>query len=127
MKALFVLALSSFALVNSAQAEVFNCGFTEPFVDVTYDTATQEMTVKTFEFEETVRSGITFTIEGPNTFVLKDQAGAEVLRMVLDNQGSDGMSDMVYPYSATFAELVVSGNMGIGGCSSTLLPATGEN
>lgn len=103
-----------------AQADIIKCMFTEPFVNMTYSMTQSRMVLVTPEGTETV-DNVSFQILGPASFELRDANNAPLITLNLDNLGSDGMSDAVYPYSAVWASPQGTLN---GGCSSNLLPAT---
>lgn len=102
-------------LASVGHAEVFSCTFTEPFLKTAYDTSNKTFTTMALSPKGnkvvTVISGVELQSKSANAFSLV--AGEVILQtLTLDNQGSDGMSDIAYPYSAkTSADL-------IGGCFS---------
>lgn len=121
MKKFAALALLAFSL--SSQAEVFKCTFTEPFVDLEYNTDTQVLK----EFEAVMQTKrvvkkVSFQIKYAGTFLLKDSKGKILAEMKLENKGSDGMSDAIYPYEIKYNDMLGKANSGIGGCTSTLKP-----
>jgi uncharacterized membrane protein len=119
MKNLFLIFGLSMATV--ANAETFTCEFTEPFVTLTYSTGTEALTKKDDATGQVqVLKKVSFLILASGEYSLRNAAGNEVVRLKLDGQGSDGMSDMVYPYSAS-TNLISGANNGIGGCSSVAL------
>ncbi len=119
MRSVFILSALAISILASpsARAEKFDCGFTEPFLTVTYDTATQVLVIKD-EVMNTVRTqrAISFSVAGPGIFLLRDSKGTEVARLELTHEGSDGMSETVYPYSVTYGSWT-------GGCESSLFRA----
>ena len=125
----YSLAIATALLVSTmAHAEVIKCVFTEPFIDTTYDTAKSTLTTNG-EGTVNVRKNISFQIVSAGVFQLVDKDGKVIQTLSLNNNGSDGMSDAIYPYEVKDARLGDSAaNLGLGGCSSTLLPTTqGEN
>ncbi len=139
------LALSAFAstlLVSafatqaeaSAYAEVYSCSFTEPFVSFDYDsskgtlsTCTPDMMVEkpngTVECKSVVTEGVSLRVTAGNAFELVDNAGVVLYELQLTNQGSDGMSDRVYPFDGIAKSSEYMPLDYLGGCSSTSLPA----
>lgn len=111
-----LLAISTLMLMSTAvKAETFKCVFTEPFFTINYDTTTQLMKIDAaVEEANQVIKGVQFQVKQDGQFVLKDKKGKTLLTMTLDNQGSDGMSDFTYPYSAI-------ANGFYGGCESSAL------
>lgn len=127
MQRLLVLAAILMAGV-SAKAETFVCSFTEPFYTLTYDTSTQILQIKD-DAEGTIKyeKDISFTVLDAGKFELRRPMGSTLVTLTLNFQGSDGMSNQVFPYEATTVA-IGGANNGIGGCTSSALPATeGEN
>ncbi len=117
------LSILSFAFLLSmgvAQAESFDCTFTEPFVSVKYDTKSEVFIQRDNIVEKTTKiKNVTFTILGADKFVLKKDKKV-IATLTLNNNGSDGMSDTIYPYEIN---LPIKGSNGLtGGCSSSVLP-----
>lgn len=116
MKAIFVLALALVA--NSASAQTYTCNFTEPFFNFEFSDETNLIKMTgpdidvTFEKRDVEKDAI-----GGMTLRFGDAEDDNyVLRLVRDFQGSDGMSDLIYPYSA---ELNQGDSLHlIGGCYS---------
>ncbi len=108
-----ILAMTSFTV----GAETFTCVFTEPFISFTYSTSSQKLVRKNYDNKVSTTRNVSFEVSGPNTFLLK-RNNAVVAKLVLDQQGSDGMSDFVFPYSVEYEGL-------IGACESTVLKKKG--
>lgn len=123
MKRLLGIALlvCSFA----SQAEVIDCGFTEPFVSFSYNTATETLVEHeaVMDKKRTMKN-VSFQIKYAGTFLLKSK-GKLVAELKLNNQGTDGMSDAIYPYQATYYGSV-AGRPIEGGCTSSLKPMVKE-
>lgn len=104
----------------AAKAEVFSCNFTEPFYSLTYATGTRELRRFDFEHGEKVYKNVGFLVKGPGEFELRmnDQP---FMTLSLTNQGSDGMSDYIYPYEGKLVGKAGDPNSGVGGCESLLL------
>jgi uncharacterized membrane protein len=116
--------ISSFA----AHAEVIKCGFTEPFVSFTYNTATEILVEKEAETnKKRIFKNVSFQIKYAGTFLLKDKSGKLLAELKLNNQGSDGMSDAIYPFDATYMNPMGRGQAIIGGCTSSLKPMVKES
>ena len=124
-----IFAFAFILSIGAAQAESFECSFTEPFISIKYNTATQKLTVKN-EMEGTpadITTGVTYTIASSKKFLLKSSKGQLLATLVLNNKGSDGMSDFVYPYEITSPLGGPGANGGVGGCSSSALKAKNPN
>lgn len=121
MKAL-ALAVMAIALPTAASADVIRCTFTEPFVSMTYSMTQSTLEMVTPDGSETVPN-ISFQILGAGEFALWDATSAPVVTMTLDNAGSDGMSDTVFPFSAVRPW---GDNEQQGGCWSNHLPRVGS-
>jgi uncharacterized membrane protein len=97
------LALAGLLLVAApvlARAETIACVYTEPFVNTVFNargrtvTITQEAKPGAVKFRVAIRRGAA-------DLELINRRHAFRQTMVRDGKGSDGMSDAVFPYSAT--------------------------
>lgn len=87
------------AMPAFAQADIIKCFFTEPFITTTYSMVQQKLTwVDNVTGRSKTLRNISFQIKGPGEFELMDADRNVIQSMVLDFRGSDGMSDLVYPY-----------------------------
>ena len=87
--------------VSAADADIIRCSFTEPFAITTYSTNTMELKIS-YDVEtlkNKTLKGVSLEIIGPGVFELWDEEKRVVQRLELSYNGSDGMSDFVYPYS----------------------------
>lgn len=120
MKKILIIAsiFSSFPLF----AEEFKCVFTEPFISFTYNTKTEKLIEEDAVSErKRVLKNIKFQIKDAGTFLLKDSSDNLIASLSLTNNGSDGMSDTIYPYEAKFVKPSVFSMPIYGGCTSSLL------
>jgi uncharacterized membrane protein len=117
-KLLFVLILS---LPSFVSADIIKCSFTEPFLNTTYSMAQMTLTVDRAEGGTQVFRNVSFQILGPGRFELWSRNRRVLQRLNLNMEGTDGMSDRVYPYSARYAY----GEYGMltGGCTSNFMKA----
>lgn len=123
MKTLLIASLATMLMSISAQAEIIKCTFTEPFVSLEYNTATE--TLKESEAvmgKKRVIKNVSFQIKYAGTFLLKDKNGKLLAELKLENKGSDGMSDAIYPYEINYKDMLGMANNGFGGCTSSLKP-----
>ncbi len=105
----FLTLLSS----SLAHADIIKCYFTEPFYTTVYSmTQSKLTTTESLTGKIVYRKNVSFQIKGPGTFELLSLNGQVLQTLTLDYQGSDGMSDKVYPYT------VNAPGIGIGGCTS---------
>lgn len=100
-----------------ASADVIRCNFTEPFFIATYNTTTRNLMVRGPEINVISRN-LTFQIFGAGNFEVRTPSGTKRMKLLLNNQGSDGMSDAVYPYTGI---LYRQGQTFTGGCESNHL------
>ena len=109
---------TTLALSASAQADVITCHFTEPYITVAHDTAEATVVVSGLGIETTTYHDVGLTLTGVNALKLRWADSRLDLRM--DYQGSDQMSDQVYPISAHlgYGDQPATRH---GGCSSILL------
>lgn len=118
-----LFSLVALALSPLAKAETFQCTFTEPFLDVRYSTDTQILVMSdALNHKTTTHRNVKFLIVGPADFQLL-KSGKELARLTLNFQGSDGMSETVFPYKIKMSSLSRFANGGVGGCASSLLKA----
>jgi uncharacterized membrane protein len=115
MKIFLTLALATFSL--AAKAETVNCVFTEPFFSVQVNEAAGTVLVNTPEGDYTYPLLEITRINGDTRVIYgNDIEENSVLVFRKDWQGTDGMSDFVYPYSAEFWE--GDSQIHYGGCST---------
>ncbi len=117
----------------SAHADIIKCTFTEPFLDSTYSMTQQTLTYDTSfmtgeDNTKTVLKNVSFQIKGAGKFELVAKNGKVLQKLNLSFNGSNGMSDGIYPYEVEDKSDVFGGaNGGIGGCVSNYLKITGDN
>ena len=117
----------------SAQAEVISCHFTEPFYTIKIDTLKRTVVRIEPNWDKDGSETVT-TVISKNAQVrfagvqkISDTAhmpiykvisnGQVIMKLELSYQGSDGMSDITYPYN------VNGGTYNYGGCESETLKA----
>ncbi len=126
-KLITVLVLLS--ITSIAQADIINCSFTEPFYSTQYSMVQQSLKIQDYEGNVRVIKNVSFQIMGRGHFELWD-ANRNVLQVLrLNFQGTDGMSDNVYPYTVRSSSAVYNSgaNYGWGGCSSNFLHIENNN
>lgn len=129
-----LLAINAYGESASAQKEKLEkliCTFTEPFLIFTFDPqlGLATLTGPGFDNDDTAETTKILSvnaklidhrnrINGPRNLVIVngDNADDVLLSIDPDKQGSDGMSDLVYPFQGEFNGL-------IGGCQTTAAPA----
>ncbi|MBC7421691.1 MAG: hypothetical protein H7328_13260 [Bdellovibrio sp.] len=128
------LILTAVLLANvSAHADIIKCDFTEPFLATTYSMTQQTLTYDTSfltgnKGSTKVFKNVSFQIKGAGKFELVAKDGTVLQKLDLSFNGSNGMSDGVYPYEVKDESDVFGGaNGGVGGCVSNYLKVTGEN
>lgn len=128
MKLLTLLTTLLFSLGAQAHStdEVLNCSVTEPFINYTFNPAMKTLTMTSVEISpavEVLSRNAEFKSLDPakngemgSTYQVVDTVTGEVfMDLTLNNQGSDGMSDFMYPYDAKIGSWY-------GGCDSTSAP-----
>lgn len=131
MKMLSFIAVA--ATTMAAQADIITCQFTEPFVSSQYSMAQQTLkyespfTGDNGKPEIKLIKNVSFQIVSAGVFELRTKDGKVLQTLTLTNNGSDGMSDIVYPYDVTDRGFHKSDMGGIGGCSSNLLKKNNPN
>ncbi len=112
--------LLAFALLvpGLAQADIIKCKFTEPFINTTYSMTQSTLTIEGLDIPKQVIKNVSFQILGQNHFELWDKNKNVIQKLDLDYTGSDGMSDLTYPYNVQW------NTKGLwGGCESNFLHA----
>lgn len=108
-------------LACTSNADIIKCSFAEPFVDTTYSMSQSTLTYSEFgEFKKI--KNVSFQIMAPGVFELVKN-GKVLQRLILNNQGSTGSSNTMYPFEVEDTSLVarITANNGIGGCASNYL------
>lgn len=126
--ALLFMALSTL-MPAAASAGVLSCQFTEPFLTIAFDSATgvvtfaspDEIDVDTGKIvPRVIAEGAKLTRSdawvGYPTLTLDAADGKRILEIRMNGQGSDGMSESVFPMEGVHEARV-------GGCESTKAPA----
>lgn len=121
MKALVLTA--ALLIPGLAKADIIKCVFTEPFMNTTYSMTQSTLTVYEMGVKTHTLKNISFQIKGPGQFELWNANKQIVQTIVLDNKGSDGMSQRNYPYSGDFDTKSDHGIIS-GGCTSNFLHAS---
>ena len=84
----------------SLRAETLTCVYTEPFVNTVYKTGGRRLTMTRAVEKEVHQFRVSARIRAADIeLVNRSQAFRQT--MVRDGKGSDGMSDTVFPWSAT--------------------------
>ncbi len=118
MRSFIALCVGLFSFAG--HADIIQCTFTEPFVDSTYSMTNSTLTYEVFEGQKKIMVGVSFQIKGPGLFELV-QNGRVIQTLSLNFLGSDGMSDMVYPYEVKDESNVTGHGSLVGGCTSNYL------
>lgn len=138
MKKLIIALIVSMA--PAAFAETLECSFTEPFFSLSYDSRTQVLKRTEPDWENDAGKVVTRVVARNvrvvplsnvktneltsfTRFALIGRDGTVHLRLTLNYQGSDGMSDITFPYDAVIPNSRTSANNGVGGCESGTLAA----
>lgn len=125
-----VLALVTLSTCSAFAKDKLVCSFTEPFFNITFDANTGAVTyVGAENYDQATGSFIpkelsakailkeNAAITSGQDYILVDAAtGATLLDLTMDGQGSDGMSDLLFVFSATYGS-------NIGGCYTDTAPA----
>ncbi|MCM2352405.1 MAG: hypothetical protein NDI63_02235 [Pseudobdellovibrio sp.] len=119
-----VLLALAFVAPMTASADIIKCTFTEPFVSSTYSMTQSTLTYESIDGQKTVIQKVSMQIKAAGIFELVAKDGKVLQRLDLNNQGSNGMSDHVYPYDVQDNTSMT--NNGRGGCESNYLKKTGE-
>lgn len=107
-------------LCGGAHADTLECRFTEPYITVRHDTAAGTVEVSGLGIEPRRFSSVGLTFDGVNRFELAWEGNR--LLLAVDYEGSDLMSDHVFPISARWLRSPDSERPLHGGCFSERLP-----
>lgn len=118
------VVLFSLLATAAARADIINCSFTEPFVDSSYSMSQSTLTYTNFDSGKTVIKNVSFQIKSAGVFELVDKSGKVLQTLTLNGQGSNGMSDAIYPYDVKDTSMDKNANNGLGGCTSNKLKST---
>jgi len=118
-----IILAASLLVASVSQADVIKCTFTEPFVDTVYSMTQSTLAYKSAEQKDIVVKNVSFQIKEAGLFQLVGKDGKVFQTLTLNNKGSNGMSDAVYPFEVKDEGQVSMANNGIGGCTSNSLKA----
>lgn len=123
-----LLALAFAAMSAEGQAGTLSCHFTEPFFSITYDSRTGTVTLLSADvtdpdtgkpIPEILAEGAKLRSVPPDDYQPRlklEKDGKTILDLELTGQGSDGMSENIYPFDGTYGTRV-------GGCETAKYPA----
>jgi uncharacterized membrane protein len=123
----WLIAIALALLAGQSQAGVLRCSFTEPFFSITFDSMTGKVTwISPDVFDESGNMVPQVLAEGARLQLLNPYGDGRTFRIETDSQyimqlrltgeGSDGMSDSIFPFEATYGS-------NIGGCATEKYPA----
>ncbi len=117
-----LLVLTLFTLSSLAQAEVFECTFSNPSLSVKYDSKTEQLVLKkSLIGDPDITDNVSIHLLGSNIVVLKNDKGSQMAKLTFNNNGSDGVSKILYPFEIELKSLENEENQGLGGCTSSLI------
>ncbi len=117
MKKIFFTSALLFASIS--QADIIKCSFTEPFISSTYSTTQSTLTYVGFDLNKVIKN-VSFQIKSAGVFELVSH-GKVIQTLTLNHQGSNGMSDTIYPFEVKDQSGIMNANVGFGGCVSNQL------
>jgi len=127
MKVAF-LAILAAGMGSGAQAATLHCAFTEPFVDIDFDTASGNVVLTTpHETDRATGKPVPTTLAENAKLVREDawkdfqtfylKAGDQtILTLQLTGQGGDGMNELMFPFETKYSGVG-------GGCETDTAPA----
>ena len=113
------LLIVSLLITSVSQADIIRCNFTEPFVTSVYSMTQSTLFYESSEGKKQTIKNVSFQIKSAGVFELVAKDGTILQKLILNHQGSDGMSDRLYPYDAKDSSSITQ--HGYGGCSSNYL------
>jgi hypothetical protein len=114
-------------LASVSQADIIRCSFTEPFIDTTYSTSKSELTYEGSDLKKFSIKNVSFQIKSAGVFELVSKQGKVLQTLTLNHQGSNGMSDTIFPFEVKDSHPIMTANGGFGGCTSNHLKSTEGN
>lgn len=117
----YLISMMLFAFSSVSFAENMKCAFTEPFLTATYNSESGKITLESPDHgKATLPVKVEFTQNG--TLILSSAKISQTLEIFLTVEGSDGMSDFVYPFEGVIHgyDGGVDGKL-FGGCESDKL------
>ena len=115
--------LGFFCLSQMCLADSIVCSFTEPFVTSTYNIEDSTLTYSEDGNGNMTFTNVTFEIKAPGEFSLVGSDGKLLQALYLNNKGSNGMSDTIYPYEVRDYSPIFALKGNYGGCVSNHLPS----
>ena len=110
-----LIGFFSLFISSSVFADIYVCNFTEPFVTTVFDTKLSSLQYQDFQGSSTYKDIFVRNVDSI-TFEILTSDMRLLQRVIHNNQGSDGMSDEVYPFEAQdFSKIMTSGTA-YGGC-----------
>ncbi|MBX3529978.1 MAG: hypothetical protein KF849_05190 [Rhizobiaceae bacterium] len=132
MRALLAAFILALPVTPASAAAVLTCSFTEPFFSIGFDPATGTVTRTSPDDDpesgeikpKIIAEGAKLTIddvwEGHRSATLRSAAG-ELLMVIRFKEGSDGMSDFVFPIEGQWGPEANGNN--VGGCETAKVQA----
>lgn len=114
-------------LASISQADIIKCSFTEPFINTTYSTGQSTLTYDGADMKTVVVKNVSLQIKSAGVFELVSKDGKVLQILTLNNQGSNGMSDTIYPFEVKDNSPIMTANGGFGGCVSNHLKSKEGN
>ncbi|WP_291515911.1 hypothetical protein [Bdellovibrio sp. ArHS] len=92
----------------SAQAESIYCTFTEPFLSVSYNSDTNKVKITSPDNGGAELNAIVKYKQG-GIIRFEVEGLTQYLDLYLNKEGSDGMSDFIYPFEGVISEQLYGG------------------
>ncbi len=113
------LIVATFLFAAIGNADIIKCSFTEPFISSTYSMTQSSLVYTDAEGTVTKIKNVSFQIKAAGLFELVDKTGVVLQILNLKYQGSDGMSDRLFPFDVKDSSELT--HKGQGGCESNRL------
>lgn len=119
----FVLSLAVLLFAQFSFADLIKCNFTEPFAISEYNTSTLILRITRPSAPVQIVTNVVMAFTGPGQFNLVKPGNHIVHKINTNIHGSDGMSDLTYPFQVLWPAMSSQANRGLGGCQTMLLRA----
>ncbi|KYG69033.1 hypothetical protein [Bdellovibrio bacteriovorus] len=103
-----ILSAALMLSVTSAQAESIYCTFTEPFLSVSYNSDTNKVKITSPDNGGAELNAIVKYKQG-GVIRFEVEGLTQYLDLYLNKEGSDGMSDFIYPFEGVISEQLYGG------------------
>lgn len=111
------LCIALLFITGYANAESIHCTFTEPFISVSYNSDTNIVKINSADTGNSELTG-DLSFQKGGILRISMEGLSQYIDVNLNKEGSDGMSDFIYPFEAVISETI------FGGCETDTIKKT---